>query len=53
MNFEVEYITDTEKVMTYGVMSMPLIVINENVVATGRVLKTASMKAVGLTARAV
>ena len=36
---EVEYITDMEKVMQYGVMTMPVLVINEKVVAAGKVLK--------------
>lgn len=35
---EVEYITDMEKVMEYGVMTMPAIVINEKVAAAGKVL---------------
>lgn len=39
LGIEVEYITDMEKVMTYGVMSMPAIVINDKVVASGKVLK--------------
>lgn len=39
----VEYITDMEKVMTYGVMSMPAIVVNEKVVSMGKVLKTAEV----------
>ena len=37
---DVQYITDMEVVMGYGVMSMPAIVINEKVVAYGKVLKT-------------
>ena len=37
---EVEYITDMQKVMEYGVMSMPAIVVNEKVVSMGKVLKT-------------
>lgn len=37
---EVEYITDMQKVMEYGVMSMPALVVNEKVVSTGKVLKT-------------
>ena len=41
LNIEVEYITDMEKVMGYGVMSMPAIVVNEKVVSMGRVLKAA------------
>lgn len=32
-----------EKVMSYGVMSMPAIVVNENVAAMGKVLKTADV----------
>ncbi|MDD6573214.1 MAG: thioredoxin family protein [Thermoflexaceae bacterium] len=38
---EVEFITDMEKVMSYGVMSMPAIVVNEQVVSMGKVLKAA------------
>ena len=38
LSIEVEYITDLAKVMEYGVMSMPAIVINEKVVSTGKVL---------------
>lgn len=40
LNVDVEYITDMEKVMAYGVMSMPAIVINEKVVSMGKVLKS-------------
>lgn len=36
---DIEYITDMEKVMSYGVMSMPVIVINEKVASYGKVLK--------------
>lgn len=39
LNIEVEYITDLQKVMTYGAMSMPAVVVNEKVVAMGKVLK--------------
>lgn len=39
----VEYITDMEKVMAYGVMSMPAIVVDEKVVSMGKVLKTADI----------
>ena len=38
LNIEVEYITDMEKVMGYGVMSMPAIVVNEKVASMGKVL---------------
>ena len=44
LQVEVEYITDMEKVMTYGVMSMPAIVINGQVAASGRVLKSAEVE---------
>ena len=36
---EAEYITDMAKIAEYGVMSMPVIVVNEKVVSQGRVLK--------------
>lgn len=35
----VEYITDMEKIMEYGAMSMPALVVNDQVVSVGRVLK--------------
>lgn len=41
---EVEYITDMKKVMEYGVMSMPAIVVNEKVVSMGKVLKAADVE---------
>ncbi|MGN0779172.1 MAG: thioredoxin family protein [Aristaeellaceae bacterium] len=43
LHVEVEYITDMEKVMTYGVMSMPAIVVNEQVVSMGKLLKAADV----------
>ena len=39
LNVEVEYVTDMEKVMQYGAMSMPVLVVNEKVVSVGKVLK--------------
>ena len=39
LSVEVEYITDMQKVMEYGVMSMPVVVVNEKVVSSGRLLK--------------
>ena len=44
LDVAVEYITDMEKVMTYGVMSMPALVVNEKAVSTGRVLKAADVE---------
>ena len=43
LEIEVEYITDMEKVMAYGVMSMPAIVVNETVASIGKVLKSAEV----------
>lgn len=44
LSVEVEYITDMKKVMEYGVMSMPAIVVNEKVVSMGKVLKSADVE---------
>ncbi|MGM9592842.1 MAG: thioredoxin family protein [Candidatus Onthomonas sp.] len=44
LTIEVEYITDFRKIMEYGVMSMPAIVVNEQVVSSGKVLKTAEVE---------
>lgn len=44
LSVEVEYITDMEKVMSYGVMSMPAIVVNDKVVSMGKVLKAADVE---------
>ena len=44
LSVEVEYITDMQKVMEYGVMSMPAIVVNEKVVSQGKVLKAADVE---------
>lgn len=44
LDVEVEYITDMEKVMSYGVMSMPALVVNEKVVSVGRVLKASEIE---------
>lgn len=45
ISVEVEYITDMQKVMEYGAMSMPALVVDEKVVAMGRVLKAADVVA--------
>lgn len=44
LSAEVEYITDMEKVMAYGAMSMPAIVVDEKIVSMGKVLKTADVE---------
>lgn len=36
---EIEYITDMEKIMGYGVMSMPALMIDDKIVSAGKVLK--------------
>lgn len=36
---EVEYVTDMEKIMEYGVISVPALVVNEKVVSMGKILK--------------
>lgn len=44
LNIETEYITDLQKVMEYGVMSMPALVVNDKVVGMGKVYKTDEIK---------
>lgn len=44
LSIEVEYITDMQKVMEYGVMSMPALVVNEKVVSMGKVLKSTEVE---------
>ena len=44
LSVEVEYVTDLEQVMGYGVMSMPGLVVNEKVVSMGKVLKAADVE---------
>ena len=44
IDVEVEYVTDMEKVMTYGIMSMPGLVVNEKVVSMGKVLRPADIE---------
>lgn len=44
LSVEVDYITDLEKIMEYGVMSMPGLVVNEKVVSMGKVLKTSEVE---------
>lgn len=44
LSVEVEYITDMQKIMEYGVMRMPALVVNEKVVSMGKVLKAADVE---------
>lgn len=44
LSVEVEYITDMQKVMEYGVMSMPALVVNEKVVSMGKILKVSDIE---------
>ena len=44
-NYAVEYVTDFQKIMGYGVMSLPALVINEKVVSQGKILKPAESSA--------
>lgn len=44
IGIEVEYITDLQKVMAYGAMSMPALVINEKIVSMGKILKTSDVE---------
>ncbi len=41
---EVAYITDMQKVMEYGVMSMPALVIDEKVISQGKILKISEIE---------
>ena len=44
LSVEVEYVTDMQKIMEYGVMSMPARVVNEKVVSLGKVLKSGDVE---------
>lgn len=44
LSIDVEYVTDMHKIMEYGVMSMPALVVNEKVVSMGKVLKAVDVK---------
>lgn len=38
-DYEVEYITDVNVLLSYGIMSAPALLVNDNVVSQGRSLK--------------
>ena len=44
LSVEVEYVTDMQKIMEYGVMSMPALVVNEKVVSMGKVLNSGDVE---------
>lgn len=44
LNIEVGYITDMQKVMEFGVMSMPALVINDKVMSMGKILKPSEIE---------
>lgn len=50
LHVEVEYVTDMQQIMEYGVMSMPALVVNEQVVSMGKVLNAPDIERL-LTAR--
>ena len=43
-DIQVDYVTDLEKIMGYGVMSMPALVICEKIASVGKVLKPAEVR---------
>ena len=43
MGIEVEYVSDLQKIMEYGAMSMPALVVNEKLVSAGKTLKPAEI----------
>ena len=45
LSMDVEYVTDMQKIMAYGVMRMPALVVNEKIVSMGKVLKTSEVEA--------
>ena len=44
LSVDVEYITDMQKIMEYGVMRMPALVVNDKVVSQGKGLKPAEVE---------
>ena len=44
LNIPVEYVTDLEEVLKYNVMSMPSLVINDEVVTTGKLISTKTLE---------
>lgn len=44
LDAEVQYITDLEQVMAYGVLRMPALVVNERVISSGKVRNAAAVE---------
>ena len=44
LDADVEFITDMQKIVQYGAMSMPALVVNEKLVSAGRILKPAQIR---------
>lgn len=44
LDCDVEYITDLEKIMSLGVMSMPALAVNGKVVSSGKVLSVSEVE---------
>lgn len=45
LSVKAEYITDMPKIVEYGVMSLPALVVNDKVVSAGKVLKSNEIEA--------
>ena len=41
---DVQYITDMQKIMEAGIMSMPALAVNDKIVSSGKVLSVAEVK---------
>lgn len=44
LEIEVEYITDMKKIMEYGIMMFPGLVINDRAVSSGKILKVSEIE---------
>lgn len=44
LNVDIEYVTDLQQIMESGVMSMPALVVNNQVVSMGKVLRSSDIE---------